>query len=166
MRPQNLGAVYGYVRWKSIQLCIWINVHLYILQVRAYFIVSWNSSSVFSKKETKLNQFNFYTRQSLLTHLSRIRWLRDKIYEALKHRVERRMYFDWLWINCKLTVGLRYQPFEVDASSVWNTAIPWQNIWALNQYYVLRIVNKLNYSLTVDCGGNILRFNVSCMGIL
>ena len=100
---------------------------IYILQVGAYFIVSWNSSSFFSKKETK-PQINFYTRQSLLTHLCQIRWLRDKIYEALKYRVERSMYLNWLWKNDKLTVGLRCQPFEVDASSVSNTVIPWRII--------------------------------------
>ena len=41
---------------------------IYVVQVRAYFIVCWNSSSFLPKKEIK-PQINFYTRLSLLTHM-------------------------------------------------------------------------------------------------
>ena len=45
-------------------ICLFELMCIYILQVRAYFIVSWNSSSFFSKKETK-PQINFYTNSSV-----------------------------------------------------------------------------------------------------
>ena len=124
---QKLAAAHVYVRWKSIHLCIRIN-SIYILQVRAYFIVSWDRSSFYSKKET-INHSLIFILVSLYWHFC-VKWgdCATKYTEALKHRVERRVHLDWLWINYKLTVGLRCQPFEVDTSSVSNTAIPRQNI--------------------------------------
>ena len=130
-------------------ICAFESPRIYILQVRAYFIVSWNRCSFFSrvrayfivswnscsffwKKKTK-PQIDFYARLSWLTHLCIVsnKAIARQNKWSTETRVKRRMYLNWLWVNYKVTVGLRCQPFEVDACCVRDKIYD-----ALNKNYV------------------------------